>query len=440
MTDTGIRIDPSELVIPDDSVKKKKFKIKKEEAIAIYSRSLAVSTSNGLINPFVSFIALTMGASAGILGWIQAVTNLLRQFLDPIFGRISDMMRRRIPFIVISTVTWIIPYAFLYWVQAPAFIILISAIVNILLSFGNPAWISLQNELFPAEVRGKLTGRVTWFGSFGSMIATIFTGIVLTFAFGENIDYQKYILIPVGVGVFISLLAVIPFRKVEEPLLKEGVEIDKTEKTLKESIKEVYNNRPFRKFVILYSLYGLIWTFSWPLFSIKQVNILNATPMQIAYLEIIFAITSLLFVLLGARVADRFGRTKLIFLNRFILFLFPLGYLLASQIWHLYIIHFCIASVFSFGMAGVNAYILDIVPAKSSGLYIGFLSLVTGVSYFFGTLFGGYFVQILENWYTQAFALTIALAFVTCGRFLLSFPFLLLKEVKDFPGKKLKKE
>ncbi|MHA1816505.1 MAG: hypothetical protein ACTSX1_10895, partial [Candidatus Heimdallarchaeaceae archaeon] len=117
--------------------------IKKEEALALYSRSMAFSISNGLVTPFVSFIALTMGATAGILAWIQAIANLLRQFLDPIFGRLSDISKRRIPFIVVSTITWILPYAFLFWVNSPLYIILIVAVVNILMSLGNPAWLAL---------------------------------------------------------------------------------------------------------------------------------------------------------------------------------------------------------------------------------------------------------------------------------------------------------
>ncbi|MHA1809428.1 MAG: MFS transporter [Candidatus Heimdallarchaeaceae archaeon] len=408
--------------------------IKKEEAIALYSRSMAFSISNGLVTPFVSFIALTMGATAGILAWIQAIANLLRQFLDPIFGRLSDISKRRIPFIVVSTITWILPYAFLFWVNSPLYIILIVAVVNILMSLGNPAWLALQNEIFPARSRGKLTGRVTWFGSFGSMIATFFTGIVLTYAF-EDIDYQKTILIPIAIGLVISILAVIPFRKIEEPLLRAGAKIEKETQPLRENLKEVIRNKPFRKFVILYSIFGIFWTFSWPLFSIKQVNILDANPVQIALLEIVFAVTSLIFILLGAKVADKIGRTKLIFLNRACLFLFPLLYIFATKVWHLYIVHFVVSSLFSFGFAGVNAYILDLVPKKNSGLYIGFLSMVTGIAYFIGTLLGGYFVEILQNWYSLEVSLTIALAFVSGIRFLLSFMFLSLKEVKQFSKK-----
>ncbi|MCG3221860.1 MAG: hypothetical protein H7641_10815 [Candidatus Heimdallarchaeota archaeon] len=42
-------------------------------------------------------------------------------------------------------------------------------------------------------------------------------------------------------------------------------------------------------------------------------------------------------------------------------------------------------------------------------------------------------VEILQRWYSENTALIIALAFVTGARFLLSFLFLSLKEVKEFP-------
>lgn len=434
MTDSRVNIIPSEFLVEVDNGEDIPD-IKREESFALYSRSMAVSIANGLVSPFVSFITLKMGSGAAILGWVQAITNMLRQFLDPIFGRLSDLMNRRIPFIVISTVTWTIPYAFLYFVNAPAFIILIAAIVNILMSFGNPAWIALQNELFPAKVRGKLTGRVTWFGSFGSMLATLFTGIILTFAFGENIDYHKFVFIPVAIGVFISILAVLPFLKITEPLQRKGYLIDKQRRSLKEGLKEIINNKPFRKFTLLYSIFGLFWTMSWPLFSIKQVNILDATPLEIALMEIIFAMTSMLFILLGAKFSDKYGRTKLVFLNRFCLFLFPIGYIFSSQVWHLYLVHFFISSAFSFGFGGVNAYILDLIPSKDSGLYYGFLSMITGLFYFVGSLSGGYMMDILQNWYSEEMALNISLAIVAGLRFVLSFIFLSLKEVKEFPGK-----
>lgn len=107
------------MTIDTTSEPDKSSSIKKKEERALYSRTIATSTSRGLVQPFVSMIALTMGASAGILGWIQSVSNLLSTFLGPIFGRLSDLAKRRIPFVVISTLTWGIPYVLLYWIIDP---------------------------------------------------------------------------------------------------------------------------------------------------------------------------------------------------------------------------------------------------------------------------------------------------------------------------------
>lgn len=416
-----------------DKIINEKEVIKRNEEIALYSRTIATSTSRGLVQPFVSMIALTMGASSGLLGWIQSISNLLATFLGPIFGRLSDLVRRRIPFIVISTVSWGIPYAFLFFIKLPWAIVIIVAMVNLLFSLGTPAWAALQNELFPQEVRGKLTGRVVWFDSIGSMVATIFTGIILTLAF-EDIDYQKYILIPVAIGVFFSILGVLPFRKIEEPLKEVAAEELPESRKLKESFQIAFSNKPFLKFTIISIIYSFFFSFAWPLFSIFQVIILKATALQIAILAIIFNISTLLIINVGAKLSDRIGRTKLVFSNRIFLALFPLTYIFATEVWHLYIIHFVVSLLMLLGTPSIQAYLLDIIPKKEGGIYFGIYNMVTGAVLFLGALAGGYLTELFEIWYPLRMAVVISLAIATIGRVITSFLFLTVKEEKKFPS------
>ncbi|MHA1686387.1 MAG: MFS transporter, partial [Candidatus Heimdallarchaeaceae archaeon] len=219
---------------PSMSLETERETIEPKYKIALYSNVLANSTSRGLVSPFVSMIAITMGASAGLLGWIQSIANLLSTFLTPLFGRLSDKFKRRIPFILISTVTWGIPYLFLYWAKSPVVVVVIVALVNLLMSLGVPAWNALQNELFPPNVRARMASTIFWFDALGSMIATIFTGIVLSFLFSDT-DYQKYILLPVSIGLFFSFLVIIPFSRIEEPLQNMKVEDQPSDFKLKES-------------------------------------------------------------------------------------------------------------------------------------------------------------------------------------------------------------
>lgn len=409
--------------------------IGRNEKFALYIRSVTFSISNGLVQPFVSMIALTMGASSGLLGWIQSISNLLSTFLTPLFGRLSDIVKRRIPFIVISTISWGIPYAFLYFVK-PNFtwtIVIIVALVNLLLSLGVPAWTALQNELFPREVRGKLTARVFWFNAIGSVIATIFTGIVLTTIFDDQ-DYQKFILIPVAVGIFLSILGVIPFRKVEEPLKNMDKEEQPVPHKLLESFKITFANKPFRKFTIISTIQSLFLSFAWPLFSIYQISVLDATAIQVAILSISFSVMMLIVIRFGAKLSDRLGRTKLIFFNRFSLALFPIAYIFATKVWHLYIIHYVLAGVIFIGMPSLQAYLLDIIPPKEGGMYFGIYNMITGAVLFLGALAGGYLTELFEIWYPLRMAVIISLAIATTGRVITSFLFLTVKERKKFPS------
>ncbi len=446
-------------------------KIKRSDQIALYSCTVANSTSRGLVQPFVSMIALTMGASSGLLGWIQSISNLLSTFLGPVFGRLSDIVQKRIPFIIISTLSWGIPYAFLYFITPDTawLILVIVAVVNLLMSIGVPTFTALQNELFPKKVRGKLTGRIFWFDAIGSMVATIFTGIVLTSIFKDN-DYQKFILIPVAIGFVLSVIGVIPFKNVEEPLQRNTVSKNQEVISLKESFKKAYKNKPFAKFTLISMIQALFFSFAWPLFSIFQVNVLKATAFEVAILSISFSIAILLVINVGAKLSDRIGRTKLIFFNRITLVLFPLAYIFATEVWHLYIIHFTIAPLIFLGTASLQAYLLDMVPRDEGGMYFGIYNMMTGVTLFIGALAGGYLtewfqyilnensiatvtisVQGLGSLVTQTttslltsttpllvdtlrLAVIISLIIVTVGRFITSFPFLTLKEMKKFPS------
>lgn len=400
--------------------------------IALYSNVLANSTSRGLVSPFVSMIAITMGASAGLLGWIQSIANLLSTFLTPLFGRLSDKFKRRIPFILISTVTWGIPYLFLYWAKSPVVVVVIVALVNLLMSLGVPAWNALQNELFPPNVRARMASTIFWFDALGSMIATIFTGIVLSFIFSDT-DYQKYILLPVSIGLFFSFLVIIPFSRIEEPLQNMKVEDQPSDFKLKESFLRAFRNNQFRKFVSISMIYSFFWAFAWPLFAIKQVKLLKAKAYEVAILEIFFSIAIMISVRPGAKLSDSIGRTKLIAFNRIVMGVFSLTYIFASAIWHLYLIHIIVATLVMLGSASTQAYLLDIAPKAEGGMYFGIYNMLTGAFLFLGSLTGGYLTQFIERFTGLSTAVSISLAIATVGRFTVGSLFTTLKEVKRFP-------
>ncbi len=164
------------------------------------------------------------------------------------------------------------------------------------------------------------------------------------------------------------------------------------------------------------------------------MSILEANALQMAVLSISFSVMIILVIRFGAKLSDRFGRTKLIAFNRLALVLFPFAYIFASKIWHLYIIHFILAGIIFIGSPSIQAYLLDIVPPREGGVYFGIHSMLVGIFMFIGSLAGGYLTEMFDNWYPLLTAVKITLGIAAGGRLLTGLLFLTLKEVKKFPS------
>ena len=412
----------------------KDVEISKKDLTALYSKTTASAMAGGLVTPFVGLIAVDMGSKTSVLAWIQSTTNLLSTLLNPLFGKISDLIGRRLPFVIISSLFWILPYIFLGWIVNPLFIILITAAVNILISLGTPSWIALQNSLFPPKVRAKLSGNILIFDSIGRLVTLILTGLLITLALDDS-QVQHYIWIPTVIALGISAISIIPLLTIKEPSKRRKTDIN-AEEVKVEKFKECLKNKPFRKFFSISMIHGFFFSFTWPLIPIvlRHEDFLNGTVLDVSMFNVIYAITAILFLNLGGKLSDKFGRTKLIFLNRLTIVFFPLTYLLVTEMWQMLVGIFIVSSISTLGLPSLTAYLFDIVPEKSGGTYIGLFNMGNGIVQFFGSLTCGYVVDALSTSIEYRTAVIIALAISTAGRFLTSFLYLLLKDVSKFPS------
>lgn len=409
-------------------------KVSKKELAALYTKTTASAMAGGLVSPFVGLIAVDMGSKTSILAWIQSVSNLLSTLLNPFFGKLSDLIGRRLPFVIISSLFWILPYIFLHWIVNPFFIIVITAAVNILISLGTPAWIALQNSIFPPKIRAKLAGNILIYDSIGRLITLLLTGLLITLALDDT-KVQQYIWIPTVIALGISVVSIIPLLTIKEPSKRRKADIN-AEVVKVEKFKECLKNKPFRKFFSISMIHSFFFAFTWPLIPVvlRHEDFLNGTVLDVSLFNVIYAITAILFLNLGGKLSDKFGRTKLIFLNRFVIVFFPLTYLLVTEMWQMLVGIFIVSSISTLGLPSLTAYLFDLIPEKSGGTYIGLFNMGNGIIQFFGSLTCGYVVDALALSQGYRLAVIIALAISAGGRFLTSFLYLLLKEATKFPS------
>ena len=127
-----------------------------EELKAIYIRSVVNSLGSGMINPFVGPYAVKeLGASSSEMGWLQSVSNISNNVMQFFWGRLSDRLGRRVPFIIFGGLIVAPLWVPLLFLNSASQLVLLIAIQAFLGSMVTPAWIALIGDLVPPRRLGR---------------------------------------------------------------------------------------------------------------------------------------------------------------------------------------------------------------------------------------------------------------------------------------------
>jgi MFS family permease len=379
-----------------------------------------------MVNPFMGAYAVELGASSSEMGWFQSLASLSNNVMQVFWGKLSDRLGKRIPFIILGGLIISVLWIPMMFVTNPSQLIILIAIQALLGSMATPAWTALIGDLVPSLRLGRTSATINLWASVGSLIATLVSGIIMV-SIGETL--QQMFFIPFTVAVicgFISsfvMLSAKERRNNKNSVSKRGF--------LPEIFKTVIYAKKSPDFM-RYSLAGAIFTFSmsivWPLFSITLIKVLNASMLEIALLSVIqMTITIILQSRIG-RLADTLGRKPLLVLFRFSLVTVPIAYAFAPNVYVLIGVGAFWGISIAMEQASMTAYLLDVTPEKHRGSFIAFYNLIMGVTAFFGSLFGGYLSDYTIGLFGLALGLQIVYMISMVGRGIGAATYLTLRE------------
>ena len=118
--------------------------------------------------------------------------------------------------------------------------------------------------------------------------ATATAGIIMTWVFGETLEFQ-YTFIFTAAAVF-GILGSLLILMFTEPVENGGAPVYRG---LREALKETLQDKYFRRLCSLDALFGLAMSLSWPYFLVVMIRKLQATKFEIAIASIIFGVTAL---------------------------------------------------------------------------------------------------------------------------------------------------
>ena len=380
----------------------------------LYTRSVVNSFSSGMVNPFTGAYAVRLGASSSDMGWFQSSTNLSNNLMQVFWGRLSDRIKRRIPFIVVGTTVLSALWIPMIFVTNATQLIVLLAVQALLGSMATPAWTALIGDLVPSLRLGRANASINLWSAVGSVTATLASGILMI-SIGGSI--HQILFIPLIVAAFCGIASSLVILRIREK--RNGEKLNLKQNLTSDILKVVSHARRTPRFLKYCYVDGVVQFFmsiSWPLFAITEIRVLNASMLQLAFLSVGQTVVSIVFQGWAGRLADSVGRRPLLIFFRFGLITVPLAYALVPDINTLIIVSLFWGLVNALGAASATAYLLDVSPQESRGSFIAVYNLIVGVITFAGSLIGGYLSDFTIGFFGLIVGLQIVYLVSIVGR------------------------
>jgi MFS family permease len=395
----------------------------------LYIRSVVNSLSTGMVSPFMGAYAVKLGASPSDMGWFQSSSNLSNNVMQVFWGRLSDRLRRRIPFIVFGGLVVAALWIPMMFVATATQLIMLLVVQALLGSMATPAWTALIGDLVPSLKLGRVNASVNLWASVGSLIATLASGIIMTLMGGTP---QEILFVPLVVAIVCGITSSLVMLYIREKKNSEKLNLVKNLTSDFSSILNYAKKSPdFVKYCYVEGVFQFSMSIAWPLISITQIKVLNASMLDIALLTVAQALVTIIFQGWAGRLADNVGRKPLMTFFRFSLITVPIAYAFSPNINTLIIISTFWGFSTALGQASMTAYLLDISPQEYRGSFVAMFNLVIGVTTFFGSLFGGYLSDYMTGAFGLILGLQIAYVISTVGRGVGAALYLTLRETLE---------
>ena len=313
------------------------------------------------------------------LGAFRSVGNVAPTVLQPVWGGVSDKVGHTRAFVAFGTMMGLLFVYLFLWAATPIDMIILYAIQSILFSIQIPTWLSLVGGLMGEKNRGNELGKLGLVANIASFFATLVSGFlagmpgilpVLRSSLGDvglvlfptvelwrEAYYLPFVLTAI-VGITASLLSI---------TIKEKSRTDNRPRKFPPMHRLLSQPSDFRKFSFVAVFFSFAMSMAWPFFIVVQRDWLGATLLEIAIASAVMTASTIIFTIPFGRLSDRVGRKPLILLGRMLLFVVPIIYAFAFEMWMVYLANFIAGFTTAATMNAITAYIYDVAPEEERG-------------------------------------------------------------------------
>ncbi len=364
---------------------------------------LAMMSAN-LVGPFMGIFAVRIGASnvqVALLSSLPAMMSLLAmipgaRFLDSRTDRkgwtCRFLLAHRAFYLVLAIIPLFDPG------RQAALLVAAVALMNLPGAVGNVGWQALISRVIPPERRAAA------FATRNRLMSLAGAGTVLLA--GQTIDLVRQPLgyqIAFGLGFLFALgeLAIlnrleIPPAPIESPSVLQPPG----------SLDRVPLRARFVRYTLASAVFYLAWQTPWPLFTIYQVRVLEASNTWIGLLSLVNTGGTLLGFGFWARQAERRGHMWTLSVSSAGLWVVPVIYAYSTNLPTLAAFNLLIGAVFSGVALSLFNCLLEVTPEEHKATYIAYYTSAVNLSSVVAPMLG---VALLGRLgFTRAFLLCAA--------------------------------
>ncbi|MFX1281997.1 MAG: MFS transporter [Promethearchaeota archaeon] len=406
---------------------------------ATYVLGLCNYVGSVIFDNLYQFLAIMLGATGIIQGFLTSFRQLGAALFNPIWGYLADRFDRRLFLFggnfVLFLGSFLIPFS-----TTPLIVLFLLIFQTILgLVVVGPAWSAYLADFTTPKSRGTVLGRIS---SFITLIGNLVL-LVVTF-FMDQIDPVRqdiqtlilpFFISSLGYGFAMLLTLTLPkshnIMRVESTKLKRNF-------NLKEFIISLPT--PLRKFLIADFIFTLAWGAGWPLFPYVTFG-LSHNWFEIGILAFSSGITIAFSQNIGGWLTDRIGRKKVIIGSRGALILppfFVIAAILTNQIFWILVTNILVGFFLGGSVIAIQSLVFDIAESSienynKKATYVSMVGLIGGVSAFIGSSITGLALQFLSGNQKPTLNLIGTLMFfVLLFRFLLWFSYFTVEDPIEF--------
>ncbi|MCY0860506.1 MAG: MFS transporter [Sulfolobaceae archaeon] len=356
-----------------------------------------------MVSPFISFYS----ASTGISGEMLAIITSAGTTLPGVTQFILSFIKSRAKMLLfISTlvigISWLIIGSLN--ILGSLFVVMY-IIIEAGLGAANLGWLLIVEKISVSK-RGSTLALYSFYGAIGGLFATLITGIIVR----GNLYLMRYFFITAGTILLFDAYVIYQF------------DVDAYYKKAKVS----YDLLKLRKFLMINSIFTMIWSMAWPLFPLAQIYKFHMTELDVGLISISGSASTIALQRLIGKLTDS-KRKYIMFAGRLGLATFPLAYALATNVTEIIIAN-AVSGFTNSASISYYAYLFD--NSQNKRFSIALYNFLNGISALVGSSLGSFLLYVLIPIYGIEGAVVRLLFMIGILRILGSLMYLLVGDVQ----------